>query len=97
MVLFCFAMGSIGKQNKFVVPENGSPSGFRSCVTYAKVAGKRIVIAVGPTGADISFDHATTWESIKGDGFHAVKSHAEKSVIWASGANGRIGKLLLSD
>jgi len=67
------------------------PSGYRSGVTYFPRF--HWVIAVGPNGSDYSIDGGENWERFSDEGFHAVKLSKSGGSVWASGANGRIGRL----
>lgn len=68
-----------------------SPSGYRSGVIYFPRF--KWVLAVGPEGSDFSADGGITWSGFSTEGFHSIRlGHAEGSV-WASGSNGKIGRL----
>lgn len=68
-----------------------SPAGYRSGVVYFSEF--QWVLAVGPGGSDFSIDGGINWSSFSTEGFHSVRlGHAEASV-WASGSNGKIGRL----
>jgi hypothetical protein len=50
------------------------------------------LVAIGPSGSDISRDGGTTWQALPGKaGFHTLSIAG--SVIWAAGADGRIARL----
>ena len=53
------------------------------------------VVAVGPNGTDFSKDGGLNWEKIssENEGFHAVKMSQSEGTLWASGAQGKVGKL----
>jgi hypothetical protein len=53
-----------------------------------------LLVAVGPDGSDYSNDGGKTWDSFSEIGYHAVKSTSDKKHLWASGSQGRIGKLV---
>lgn len=74
----------------FQIPEV-SPFGYRSGVAFLK--GKKMLIAVGPSGSDYSLDLGNTWASFSKTGFHAVKISVDGSATWTSGSGGRIAKL----
>lgn len=81
----------VPSNKEWVKPQQG-PGGYRSGVVYFPM--HKWLIAVGPAGSDYSTDAGVTWQSISEDGFHAVKmGHADGSV-WASGAKGKIAKLM---
>lgn len=68
-----------------------APGGYRSGVIY--FPRQQWVIAVGPTGSDYSEDGGLNWSSFSDEGFHAIKLGNAEESIWATGANGKIGKL----
>lgn len=81
----------ISSKEEWIKPQQG-PGGYRSGVVY--FPRQKWLIAVGPAGSDYSTDGGITWQPISDDGFHAVKmGHADGSV-WASGAKGKIAKLM---
>ena len=62
------------------------PGGYRSAVAYDAEA--KAWLAVGPSGADVSYDDGRTWTALKGaGGWNAV------SLPFAVGAKGKIGHL----
>lgn len=80
-------------------------SGYRSVVAFVpsavgrKHALSRTVVALGPSGGDISFDDGQTWSPLPGNGFDTISFNriATGSVSgWASGDGGKIGKLVLA-
>lgn len=68
------------------------PGGFRSSVVRSQQDGFAALVAVGPSGSDISLDDGRTWTPIEGPGFHVV-SIAADGTVWAAGGEGRIAKL----
>ncbi len=69
--------------------EGTSALPFRSCVRYMNA---KTIIAVGPSGSDISRDAGVTWQALgKGPGYHTLSMAG--GVLWAAGANGRMGLL----
>ena len=66
-------------------------TGFRSVVAY--LPGTSTVIAVGPSGSDISKDDGKTWTRIDGPGFHTFAFAPDGSAGWGAGSLGRIAKL----
>lgn len=70
----------------------GKPTtGYRSCVVSGKSkVGKPIMIAVGPTGTDVSIDGGKTFANVSSDGFHAVQFTPDGKQAWASGPDGKI-------
>ena len=68
------------------------PSGYRSGVAFLQDKG--LVVAVGPGGSDYSSDGAHSWKPFSQTGFHAVKAAQGGKSLWASGGQGRFGKLV---
>ena len=81
-----------GKSWQLVTRKNGAaPFAFRSCVGYVDA---RTLVTVGPSSTDISRDGGTTWRSLPGKvGFHTFSIAG--GIVWAAGAEGRIGRLQL--
>ena len=50
------------------------------------------VIAVGPTGTNVSFDGGVTWKKVRRGAFDAVECTGD-GACWASGPDGRVGLL----
>jgi photosystem II stability/assembly factor-like uncharacterized protein len=50
------------------------------------------VIAVGPTGTNVSLDGAVTWKKVRNGDFDAVECTGD-GACWASGTDGRVGLL----
>ncbi len=72
--------------------DSDAPFAFRSCVGFVDA---KTLVAVGPSGTDISRDGGATWKALPGKtGFHTL-SVAGKT-IWAAGADGRIGKMRIA-
>lgn len=68
------------------------PGGYRSGVAFLQEKGW--VVAVGPGGSDFSVDGGHRWQPFSTTGFHAVKAALGGRVLWASGSQGRLGKLV---
>jgi hypothetical protein len=68
------------------------PSGYRSGVAYLPEQGR--VVAVGPGGSDYSSDGGHSWKPFSQTGYHAVKASPGGKVLWSSGGQGRLGKLV---
>ena len=68
------------------------PGGYRSGVAFLQE--KNWVVAVGPTGSDYSRDGAHSWQPFSTTGYHAVKASPGGKVLWASGSQGRLAKLV---
>ncbi len=67
-------------------------SGYRSAVAYVPTL-SRTIVAVGPSGTDISSDDGRTWTALPGPGFHAISFAPKSKVGWAVGEKGAIGRL----
>lgn len=89
------AVGPIGDTKNVMVPTQKT-RGYRSGVTHTFIGERLILIAVGPDGTDVSFSCGTKWQALNDEGFHAVKS-VQNGTVWASGADGRIAKLVVSE
>ena len=74
-----------------IAPSEG-PSGYRSGVAYLPEQGW--AVAVGPGGSDYSSDGAHSWKPFSQTGYHAVKVAPGGKALWASGSQGRLGKLV---
>jgi photosystem II stability/assembly factor-like uncharacterized protein len=68
------------------------PKGFRSAVAY--LPDRKVWIAVGTTGADMSADDGKNWKSIDTGNYNAV-SFASSKAGWAVGPGGRIAKFTM--
>lgn len=68
----------------------GDLSGYRSGVDWVYGA-RSTLIAVGPTGTDVSRDAGRTWRPLSDTGFHAVQ--CVRRACWASGGAGAVGVL----
>jgi hypothetical protein len=68
------------------------PAGYRSGVAYLPEQGW--VVAVGPGGSDYSSDGGHSWKPLSQTGYHAVKVAPGGKDLWASGGQGRLGKLV---
>ena len=67
-------------------------SGFRSVVSFLSPDGRN-VIAVGPSGSDISHDRGVTWTPIAGPGFHTFSKSPRGTLGFGAGEKGSIGRL----
>lgn len=70
----------------------GGLSGYRSAVAYVPAMSGTLV-AVGPSGADVSRDDGGTWQALEGPGFHAVAFAPKSRRGWAVGEKGAIARL----
>jgi photosystem II stability/assembly factor-like uncharacterized protein len=68
-------------------------SGFRSVVRYVPRQPTPMIVAVGPSGADLSVDDGATWQAIGGDGFDAFSVAPSGAAGWGVGSGGRIARL----
>jgi photosystem II stability/assembly factor-like uncharacterized protein len=68
-------------------------SGFRSAVAYVPGSGESIV-AVGPSGTDVSTDRGQTWAPIPGPGFHAFSFARRGTVGYGVGEKGSAARLI---
>jgi photosystem II stability/assembly factor-like uncharacterized protein len=80
-----------GKTWKLV--EQAPPSGFRECVVYIPALGKDVMITVGPSGCDISYNNGKNWRQFSTKGFHSISVAPGSTTAWAVGANGSIARL----
>ena len=79
-----------GKSWELIERADGSaPFAFRSCLGFVD---SKTVVAVGPSGCDVSRDAGKTWHPLPGEGgFHTLSIAG--GVVWAAGADGRVGRL----
>jgi photosystem II stability/assembly factor-like uncharacterized protein len=68
----------------------GPPHGFRSAVAW--VPERKVWIATGTSGSDISRDDGGTWTQFDEGSYNAL-SVAPGGAVWAAGARGRIARL----
>ncbi len=68
-----------------------SPLGYRSGIAFLPI--KKLTLAVGPSGSDLSKDNGMTWVNFSSVGYHAVRISPDQKSVWASGGQGRIGLL----
>ena len=73
------------------LPRGSTPFGFRSAVVYLPGSHPPALVAVGPTGSDLSTDDGETWRSLGSMGFHAVAFASPRSG-WAVGEDGMIAR-----
>jgi photosystem II stability/assembly factor-like uncharacterized protein len=93
-----YKLESAAKDNAAITEDGGRTwtvvsglSGFRSAVAFVPGA-PRTVIAVGPSGGDISTDGGRSWRPLPGPGFHALAFAPRIPIAWAVGENGAIGR-----
>ncbi|MEV4777757.1 WD40/YVTN/BNR-like repeat-containing protein [Burkholderia sp. LMU1-1-1.1] len=89
------AVTSDGGKTWSLVREKGL-SGYRSAVKYLPGGGKSLV-AVGPSGADVSRDDGKTWTPLPYPasvaGFDAISFAAGRKTAWASGNKGELARV----
>lgn len=68
----------------------GSLSGFRSAVAWLE---GQMVLAIGPTGTDLSRDDGQSWRQLSGEGFHAFSKAPGIRAAWAVGEAGKVARL----
>ena len=78
----------------------GDLGGYRSGADWARLSrhgrhvwhAARLVVAVGPSGSDVSRTQGRTWRTFSDTGFHAVVC-VRQHTCWASGTDGRVATL----
>lgn len=84
------AVTSDGGRSWRLVPADKAPDGYRSGAAF--VPGRPfVVIAVGPTGSDVSFDGGRSWRKFDDGSFDGVQ--CVPRACWASGEQGRAARL----
>jgi photosystem II stability/assembly factor-like uncharacterized protein len=73
------------------LPKGRQPGGFRSAVAFVPGTQGRLLVAVGPTGSDVSEDGGENWRRLGTTGFHAV-GFAGPAAGWAVGEDGTIAR-----
>ncbi|MGH3763519.1 WD40/YVTN/BNR-like repeat-containing protein [Actinophytocola sp.] len=68
-----------------------SPAGYRSAVVYHPFL-HSVLLAVGPTGSDLSLDAGRRWHQFDDGTFDSVDCGRD-GACWASGAQGRVASL----
>jgi photosystem II stability/assembly factor-like uncharacterized protein len=76
----------------WTLPKGKPPAGYRSAVAYVPGASQPTVVAVGPTGSDLSTDGGESWSPLGEMGFHAVGCSGPTNAGWAVGDNGLIAR-----
>jgi photosystem II stability/assembly factor-like uncharacterized protein len=70
---------------------NTPTRGYRECVEPIK---KKTLIAVGPSGLDISFDNGINWKPLSDEkGLHVVRKSRKGSLVLAAGAKGQLFRI----
>ena len=73
--------------------ESQPPSGYRSGVAFVPDSAGEIVLAVGISGSDISFDAGETWAPMGSDELNAVDFGESRCAGWAVGPDGALFRL----
>jgi photosystem II stability/assembly factor-like uncharacterized protein len=73
-------------------PTGHPPAGFRSAVAY--LPDRRMWIAAGPSGSDVSYDDGESWEKFDDGKYNAI-SFANSQAGWAVGPKGRVARFSL--
>jgi photosystem II stability/assembly factor-like uncharacterized protein len=74
----------------WAAPGGTHPNGYRSAVAF--LAGRKVWIAVGTSGSDISSDGGKSWKPFDSGSYNAI-GKAGGDVVWAVGSGGRIARL----
>jgi photosystem II stability/assembly factor-like uncharacterized protein len=75
-------------------PSGAPPEGFRSAVAFLPSKGDKVLVAVGPSGSDVSIDGGESWRRLGNLGFHALGFADKPLAGWASGDNGTIARFI---
>ncbi len=70
-------------------PSGPHPNGFRSAVTY--VVDRKMWIATGTTGSDVSYDDGKSWQRFDGHAYNAISFLSSKTG-WAVGPKGALAE-----
>ena len=76
-------------------PSGSGLSGFRSVVAWLPGRG-RSLLAIGPRGSDWSAADGRAWRPAGGEGYDALSISPRGDVGWASGAGGRIARVVVA-
>jgi photosystem II stability/assembly factor-like uncharacterized protein len=76
----------------WTAPKGASPGGYRSAVTYVPPTAEPLLVAVGPTGSDLSTDGGESWLPLGKMGFHSVGFSEPVDGGWAVGEDGMIAR-----
>ncbi len=71
----------------------GDLSGYRSGLDWLAHTKRAVLVAVGPTGSDVTYDGGRTWARFSRENFDAV-SCTPSGACWASGPEGAVARLL---
>jgi len=75
----------------WTVVDASEPGGFRSAAAFIEPGRSRRLVAVGPSGSDVSDEDGRSWKPLGTMGFHAV-GFAGPGAGWAVGEDGRVAK-----
>jgi photosystem II stability/assembly factor-like uncharacterized protein len=65
--------------------------GYRECI---EALDKNTVVAVGPTGADISYDNGVYWSALSNEkGLHVIRKARKGSLLLTAGGKGQLFKI----
>ena len=73
------------------LPRGRPPGGYRSAVAYIPGTQGRTLVAVGPTGSDVSVDGGESWRAMGTTGFNSV-GFAGPAAGWAVGEDGLVAR-----
>jgi photosystem II stability/assembly factor-like uncharacterized protein len=78
-----------------LVPADKAPKGYRSGSHFVPWS-PSTVIAVGPSGSDVSYDGGRSWKQFYDGSFDSVEcaGHGFQAGCWASGAKGAVARLV---
>jgi photosystem II stability/assembly factor-like uncharacterized protein len=76
----------------WTLPKGASPRGYRSAVAYVPAAAEATLVAVGPTGSDLSTNGGESWLPLGKMGFHTVGFAAQTDRGWAAGEDGLVAR-----
>jgi photosystem II stability/assembly factor-like uncharacterized protein len=78
-----------------LVAADKAPKGYRSGSHFVPWS-PSTVVAVGPSGSDVSFDGGRSWEQFYDGSFDSVEcaGHGFQAGCWASGAKGAVARLV---
>jgi len=84
---------SDGGRTWSLVPAGQAPGGYRSGSAFLPGT-DRTVVAVGPSGSDVSEDGGMSWRQFDAGTFDSVE--CARGACWASGAQGRAARLTVN-
>ena len=76
----------------WTAPAGRAPGGYRSAVSFVPGTTKRLIVAAGPTGSDLSSDGGETWTPLGKMGFHAIGFVGPIDGGWGVGDDGTIAR-----